>query len=533
MKRQSFKRGGKWALTLMLLAVQSIALSAQQKPSTGQVLYAVDIQDNSKVYEMKVTEEKKQAEGYADESFTVERTLVKVEQAEAKGKKKKGLKGLMKELNSSPDPAPSQSRVKPTPPEGEYEYEMTADNTDDDKMMPGQFKLTGNTDPFSYGFFYDIGEGFFKEVFFVNEESDFYYEDEKYFKSIFIVGYDKDATVAKASSMDFSEEKTKYYTPDPKSGRLPNPAVNVEDYSIDLSLDEETGEFELPYTTEFFYLPTKAVEGRNLMYNRDLLRVALYKGSQLVDTKTFSKGHKNGRWLEKVRNQIEVGSRSFGELEAGNYQLRYFLYGNEPFFLADFEVYTIPNPDINDENTEFYYLRGSYDQFLSIDADVKALEDDKKDLKYRFQLAPLVNVLPEGKSEIKSFQAKLFKDGQFFAYQSGFDSWDARDAHLQKPENLFRRSISFISDGDWEIGFRKLNAHEKITKWDIYSGSTLPDGNYKIEMYANDKLFASATFIFKDGKITPEGNSIRSTADPKRYVIGRDDIAYIPLTYHY
>lgn len=522
------------ALALMIVTAKT---NAQQKPQVGEVLYAVDLQDNSKVYEMKVTGGKSQADDWADETFEVERVLLK-EVANESGKKKGGFKKFLNEVSATSSSSSSTSKPQLTIPEGEFEYKMTEDNTEDGQMMPGQFKVTGDGNPFKHGFFYEIGGGFYKEVLFVNEKNDLYLEDPSMFHTIYVVGSDKAATIAKAATMNLETEKKKFYTPDPRSGRLPNPAVNVEDYSSGLSIDSEDGEVELPYTTEFFYLPTKSIEGRNLMYNRDVLRVDLYKGDQLVVTREFSKGHKNGRWLEKVRNQIDIDVRTLGKLTAGQYQLRYYLLGNEPFFLADFEVYTIPNNDINAENSEIYLLRGSYDKFMVIDAEVKKPKDYKGEVSYEIANMPLINVLPEEKVQIESFQAKLYKDGQFYGFMSQHTGAFSRDADYNNPEKIYRVTVDVLYgsgdlEGHFETGFQVANSNKDIRKLEKLTGNNMPDGNYEVKYFANEKLFASAKFKFNGGKVVAEGASLRSSADPKRYVIGRDDIAYIPITYHY
>lgn len=512
---------------LSLLVVLSISFKTAyaqdfpNKPNVGDVLYVVDVKDNTKVYTLTVVSEKKKAENWADESFVAERKLLKAQVVAKKTKKKKFGQFLKEVVGAAQDDRKPEKETLAIE-EGSFEYKMTEDNTantDDDVMMEGQYKCTNASGAFRHGFLYEIGDGFYKEVVFVDEKSrnKYYRELPETLHAIFVVGKDKAATVAKAATMDFEEEKKKYYTPDPKSGRLPHAAVDATDYTFNISLDPMTGEFELPPSIDFLYLPTKSIEGRNMMYNRELITIALYKGDKLIDEKTVSKGHKRGKWVEKVVNSMDVPYRSFNKLKAGKYQLRFSILGNEPFFLADFEVYTIPNPDINAENTEFFIMQGCNDNYLMINPG-RTIEDI---MGYSIAQAPFFKLKPEKKDEVKGFKAVLLKDGKPFGEMDSYNDSKTKTLDIDVMYGSGKPMI------DTEIDLKFWNQSSK----DYYTREQMPDGNYTIEFYIKDKLFAKAGFKMEDNEVVLEGNANKKTADLKRYLVSKDGYIFIPLEY--
>jgi len=524
MKFQNMKFAS-FLIGLLVITGLTVSVSKAQtypnKPKVNDVLYMVDIKDNTKVYTMTVLSEKKMADNFADESFVVERKRLKAK-ATAKKSKKKKFGQLLKEAAGGAVERDTKQKETLALEEGKYEYKMTEDNTantDDDVMMKGQYKLTIQySTPFRHGFFYEIGGGFYKEVFFSYESHNkLYREEPEKMHTIFVVGKDKDATIAKAKTMNFEEEKKKYYTPDPKSGRFPHGAVDATDYTFGTELHSLRGEYTLPPTMDFLYLPTKTIEGRNLMYNRGILQVELYKGDELIGTKNLSKGHKKGKWVEKVVNSMDVPYRSFGKLKAGKYQLRFSILGNEPFFLSDFEVYTVPNPDINAEDPNFYIMKGDNDNYLAINPG-RTIEDA---VRYSIGVSRFFKMKPQKKDEVKGVKVVLLKDGQKFGQMDRYDDSNTKTLNIDlmygdgRPALDTELDLKFIGKGD-----------------DYYNREDMPDGSYKVEYYIKDKLFASASFKIKDNEIVLEGNSNRETADLKKFLVSKDGYVFIPLKYH-
>ena len=492
------------------------------KPKVGAVLYAVDIKDNSKVYSLTVISEKKQAENWSDESFLAEKKLIKGTAAVPKKKKKKFGQFLKEVVGGAEEDKKTTTEVL-TNQEGTFNYKMTENNTaltDDDDMMEGHYKFENDGGGFRHGFFYEIGGGFYKEVLFVDKDprGKYYREYPETLQNIFVVGNDKVATIEKAATMNFEAEKKKYYTPDPKSGRLPHAAVDATDYTFNLNINPLTGEFELPHTIDFMYLPTKTIEGRNIMYNRALITIGLYKGEQLIGEKTVSKGHKRGKWVEKVINSMDVPYRSFNKLKEGKYQLRFSILGNEPFFLADFEIYTVPNPDINAENTEFYIMKGCNNGYVMMNPG-RTIEDI---VRYSFAESPFFKLKPEKKDEVKGVKITLLKDGKFFGRMSSYDDSETQTLTIDVMNGNGKPIL------DTEIDLEFENPKSK----DYYTREQMPDGSYTIEIHVQDQLFATASFKMADNEIVLEGNSNRKTADLKRFLVSKDGYVYIPLKYH-
>lgn len=528
-------------LLSLLLVFTPIVTNAQKMLEAG-TWYAFDIKNNNR--EMTITI----VAGQDTErtSFEVVKKLEKVTKS-GKKKKKGGFGKFIKELNSSN----SKSSKKPAITnviDGKYSYKYVTDNLDDEQYTStykfdrklytvDTEKIYGENSDIQgvYGFTYPIDGGFYKEVVFLKKGQ---YKNEKpnYVESVFIIGKDRDATKTKAESLSYDEEIKKYYTPDYSTGRTKNPAVVFGDYATELELDIENGELTLPYGTVVYYMPNKTIEGRNINYNWNALQITLSKDGQVIKTKAATRGHRNGKWLEKVRNQFDLSYRSFGKLKPGKYQLSYHIYDNAPFFTSNFEVYTMDNPDMNAEASTLYLLKGDYDNFVVIDTDIKEEKEYRKAIKFGIKPTRLVPMIGT-RNRVDEFQVKLFKNNKLYALMSDYTGFSGGAKYLDHALKVFRVPLDVKGRGkhqdDVNVDFLIINKSVTHDKWKALDANNIQDGQYRIEYYTDGKLFADANFEVKNKAIVPQGRQVKASTNPKNLLFSDPvkPLLFIPLNY--
>lgn len=509
-------------LIAIVLCLFGMQMQAQKTLPKGSVWYSYGVTDPSKAIEISVIE---QEETY----MKVQRKLIASSAdagAEKKEKKKKGgfLKNIKEALND--DAASNAGTTNHSDLEGEFDYTLVADNTDDGVYTEG-YKY----DEGVYGFVYPIGEGLFKEVVFTKKFPEsgarFFKNEDPTCASVYIMGADKEAVKAKAASLNAADELKKYYTPDYSTGRLKNPAVSFDSYAgQNFSLDPENGTISLSQTT-LYYLPSKTIEGRNIQYNWSAFKLKILKDGKLVHAVQGSKGHRNERWLEKVKNTFDMDGL-FERLTPGKYQMAYTIYDDEPFFVADFEIYTHQNADINHELGTVYNMKGPWDETMLIN-----LRPDDEGNPTSFAIDfPLSRLLAVGndKNQVR-LQERLYKDGKLIAITDSEDHPDGSANVAQALERrgrtvdlLYRKKFKDYANTQFQI----LNNTKKPFHWDYVA--SFQDGKYKIEYLANGKPFAEGEFVVKGKKIQLQGKQVKEGTDPKSYIMDEHRV-HVPITY--
>ncbi|MDY8138452.1 hypothetical protein [Aquimarina sp. 2201CG5-10] len=511
-------------LVLIILCIYGIQVNAQKTLPQGSTWYSYGVSDPSKALEITITH---QDEIYMKVTRKLIATSTNSENPKKK-KKKKGsfFKNLKNAVTEKPRSNNSSNKTKTSPLEGTFNYKVVSDNTDD-----GIYMDSYKYDEAVYGFVYPIGDGLYKEVVFTKDPSvhNFLKDENPATASVYIMGTDKEAVKAKAASLNADEELKKFYTPDYSTGRLKNPAVSFHSYNgRNFDIDPENGTIDLLQST-VYYLPSKTIEGRNIQYNWSAFNLKLFKDGKLVHKVIGQKGHRNGRWLEKVKNTFDMYG-SFERVTPGKYQLTYSIYDNDPFFTIDFEVYTHANPDINHEIGTVYTMKGPWDENLSID-----LRPDDQGNPTQFKTEfPLFRLLPLGneKNQIQQLQSRLYKNGKLIGLT---DSEEHPDGSATVKQALERRgsSIDLLYRKDKyqdsnRTEFHLISNSTKPSSWDWIR--SLKDGNYKIEYLVNQKSFAEVTFTVKGNKIQLQGNQVKEGTDPKKYIMD-ESLILVPINY--
>ncbi len=509
-------------LIAIVLCLYGMQMQAQKTLPKGSVWYSYGVSDPSKVIEISVVE---QEETY----IKVQRKLIASNAdagAEKKEKKKKG--GFLKNIKNALEdqPASNNKTGSNSPLEGEFHYKLVADNTDDGIYTEG-YKY----DEAVYGFVYPIGNGLYKEVVFTKDVpaagNKFFKDENRSNASVYIMGADKEAVKAKAASLNAEEELKKYYTPDYSTGRLKDPAVSFNSYTGDnFNLDLENGTINLSQIT-LYYLPSKTIEGRNIQYNWSAFKLKIFKDGKLINAVNGQNGHRNGRWLDKVKNTFDMYG-SFERLSPGKYQMTYSIYDNDPFFVSDFEIYTHQNPDINHEVGLLYNMKGPWDETMHIDL----RPDDQGNPTSFYVNFPLYRLLSLGNSKNQAhIQGRLYKNGKLFGLT---DSEEHPDGSANLAQALERRGntldlLRYYKFKDYtNTQFHIINNAAKPSRWDRIA--SFQDGKYKIEYLVNGKPFAEGEFIVKGKKIQLQGKQVKEGTDPKTYIMDENNI-YVPISY--
>ncbi|NHN27721.1 hypothetical protein FIA58_018725 [Flavobacterium jejuense] len=502
-------------LIVIVLCFYGIQMQAQKTLPQGSVWYSYGVSDPSKIIEITIT--------HQDETYMkVQRKLVTTNSDATKEKKKKG--GFLKNIKNALEDKPNSSTTNISPLEGEFNYKLVADNTDDGIYTEG-YKY----DESVYGFVYPIGNGLYKEVVFTKDTSvpNFLKNEDPATASIYIMGADKEAVKAKAASLTATEELKKYYTPDYSTGRLKDPAVSFDSYNgANFSLDPENGTISLLQTT-LYYLPSKTIEGRNIQYNWSAFKLKVLKEGKLVHAVEGQKGHRNGRWLEKVKNTFDMYGL-FERLLPGKYQLAYSIYDNDPFFVSDFEIYTHQNPDINHEIGTIYNMKGPWDETMQLN-----LRPDDQGNPTTFAVEfPLYRLLTVGNEKNQvHLQGRLYKDGKLIGLT---DSEEHPDGSANLTQALERRgnTLDLLYRKKFKDNintqFHSINNTTKPSRWDLIE--SFQDGKYKIEYLVNGKPFAYGEFIVKGKKIQLQGKQVKESTNPKTYIMD-ENLIHVPITY--
>ncbi len=519
----------------LLLLLVAFKLSAQTPLDKG-TWYGFDVKDKTRELILTVSEESNYS------GFKVERKLVKTKKANKKLKLKDRLKKLAASTSNTSNSKdilhPLEGRFTYTHDRdildkeiynGEYTYNIELHAVDLEKVYGQDSKEAENINRI-YGYVYPIADGFYKDVSYLSGGS--YHENSSNLEAMFIIGKDREATKAKVARLNYEEELKKYYLPDFTTGRKEHPYVKFEDYATELELDQKTGEFELPYNTSAFFLPTKTIEGRSIKFERSAaFQIELSQNGKAIETKL-----PRTKKFKKVQSQFELQSRSMGRLESGKYKLTYKIY-NTPFYNADFEVYSYDNPKLDEEIESYHFIRGNRSDYLIIDQKVK------REAKYKTPFEFLIDVTPMmpyvGKDDdIKQFQVKIFKDGNLFAIMSDQDEYmkgTKNVAHALKVHvtELNVKEHLKLDNGMIDTDFLILNNNTPHDQWKPLDANTVVDGAYRIAYFTNGKLYAEADFTVKDKEIVKQGLQIEEGTAPNQFIFEgiQNPYIYIPITY--
>lgn len=519
----------------LLLLLVTFKLTAQTPLKEG-TWYAFDVKDKARELVLTVSAESNYS------GFKVERKLVKSKKANKKLKLKDRLKKLAASTSNTSNSKdllhPLEGRFSYTHDRdirdkeiynGEYTYEDKLHKVDLEKFYGEDSKEAKEINRI-YGYVFPITDGFYKDVSFLSGGS--YQENANRLEAMFIVGKDREATKAKAASLNYEDELKKYYLPDFSTGRKSHPYVKFEDYSTELELDQKTGEFELPNYTSAFFLPFKTIEGRSIKFERSAaFQIELSQNGQAIETKL-----PRTKKFKKVESQFELQSRSMGRLKPGKYQLTYKIY-DTPFYNADFEVYTYDNPKLDEEIETYHFIRGNRSDYLIIDQKVKREAKYKTPFAFQIDVTPMMPLVGKD-DDIKEFQVKIFKDGNLFAIMSDQDEYmkgTKNVAHALKVHvtELNVKEYLKLDNGMEETEFLILDKNTPHDQWKPLDANTVVDGAYRMAYFTNGKLFAEANFTVKNKEIVKQGLQIEQGTDPKRFIFEGVQIPniYIPITY--
>lgn len=510
-----------------------------QTPLEKGTWYAFDVKDKTREMVLTVSEESNYS------GFKVERKLIRLKKSNKKTKVK--LKDRLNSLAAGTSTTSSSSKEVLHPLEGRFKYTHDKDSRDKE-IYNGEYtyevklaeyyleKIYGEDSKESdeinaiYGYVYPIGDGFYKDVAFFSRGS--YQENAFNMEAMFIVGKDREATKAKAASLNFEEELNKYYLPDFSTGRKTAPAIKYENYSTELELDQKTGELELPYNTSAYFLPQKTVEGRSIKYERSAaFQIELAQNGKVIDTKL-----PRTKKLKKIETQLELSYRSFGRLKPGKYELNYNIY-DTPIYNTHFEIYAHENPKLDEEIETYHFIGGNRSKYLIIDQDIKEETQYKKPITFQIDLNRMMKYVGKD-DDIKVFQVKIFKDDKLFAIMSDQDEYMKGTKNVEHALKVHVTELNVkeylnLDDGMEENKFLVVNSSTTHDNWVDLDANTIKDGNYRIVYYTNSKTYAEANFVVKDKSIVKQGLQIEKGTDPKRFIYGglERPKVYIPITY--
>ncbi|BDD11786.1 hypothetical protein FUAX_42180 (plasmid) [Fulvitalea axinellae] len=486
--------------------------------------YAYDVEGNTPSHTFKVISQ-------SDSQFKIERQIDNT--GSSKSKPEGGVMDMIKSIASellkelmNGGEKKTNVKAEKSPFEGKISCEFVTDNTDDEIYLP-QF-IHGRKREGLWAVAYPIDKDLYKEVWFKMTSTGYKIDRPSYVKKVFIIGKDRKSAEEKAKALDFEKTVNECFIPDPKTGRTTPPIVEFNSYiNRNLKINAEKGDLDFLQTAVFF-LPSKTTEGRNIQYNWDALSIDLIQNGETIESFNIAKGHRGRRWLERVKNTFE-GHKSFSRLKPGKYQLAYKIYGQHTFFVVDFEVYTVKNPDETHELSEIYNLKAPENEYLRVEIEHNK---DERNAKAVFTLSynRLLDLIEKGKEEVL-LQARLYKNGKLYGLTDEMHD-PTLDARAQ-PDVAMKLSGAQVVllrhyTGSGKTVFREI-ADKPLNEWHYIR--RLQDAKYRVEYLVDGNPFAEAEFEVKNKEVIPQGLQCDDEKMSGKYIMGEERTSYIPVNY--
>lgn len=348
-----------------------------------------------------------------------------------------------------------------------------------------------------YGFLIPLENGAIKEVSFIFPSSEYTAhhspgcelnlssanwrrEDHQLHKmQVHYLAQDLDTAKKLAASSTLSQEIKEYFEVDFSTSRA---QLKTLFSAPKLRISPQTGEVTL-YHLQAWYLPTFRKNGLQIQYNWDALRISIMQGDKLIKRKIcWSKS--SGPYIQSVGTQFELMDGGYiGELDAGQYQFKVHLYGDEVFNYP-FEVVQVVSEDMLSEPGSYYSLRTPKHDYARLEYIPANIEID---CHY-----PLARLMERCKS-LESFNmtTHLSKNGEKWPAWE----WDTYEQGGHERDAVVRNKPKWTQN---ELKFQLMFANSPK---DGAGRKAAEDGNYSVHFCIDGEEVDRISFTIQDARL--------------------------------
>ncbi|CAA0125325.1 Uncharacterised protein [BD1-7 clade bacterium] len=440
---------------------------------------------------------------------------------------KKAVDKAMEEIADKPKPAPA----KPDPLDPEFAHRLPHDvrvryaaieDIQDLEQSTDYYEYRGDS---VYGILHKVADDLYREISFTvptdeyvekhfaaeavgHSVRDWRREDARLHRMrVYFLSTDKAKAEKAAADANFDQIKHDFTSVDFSTCR---DGLSTRFNFPELKLDPKSGALSLNFVTGW-YLPLKTLEGRDIQYRWDALRVSVKQGDTLIRRKVCWSKNRGRYCIQTAKNIFELADGGYmAELEAGNYTLEIEVY-NETIMSYPFTVQKIETTDSTNQYPHYFSLVSAYDDYARLEITAEHC------LNLHYPLKRLI----ESKHSVDEINIEITmeKDGQ------AWPEW--KHDHYQT--NGLTETIEVNNTPAWTLAPLKL-VFPFGDEPELHKANPAPDGQYRALLTVDGELFDTVSFEFKDGQVISQAFAGSATM-PAEFVYTEEHTGvFIPLT---